>query len=73
MVSYVVLAAHSLCGPVTIKARTPNEAAMLYNENCHPETSTIWVWNAEDYQQEPRHRPDPREFDVSEFHQMPSA
>jgi len=63
MNSYVVLASDSLCGPITIKASSANEAARLYSENCAA-MECIWVWTLEDYNCEPSSRPDPLEFEL---------
>ena len=64
MTSYVVLATNSMCGPITIKASSADQAAQLYSENCDAGDSSIWVWKLEDYNSDPSMRPDPMEFDL---------
>ena len=64
MTSFVVLAVGSMCGPITIKAQSPNEAAQLYRESCGgDDVDSIWVWKTEDYHNDPNQRPEPLEFD----------
>lgn len=62
MMSFVVFAAGSQCGPITIKAQNPDEAATLYSENCYAANGSIWVWKLEDYNTDPNQRPEPFEY-----------
>lgn len=67
MKSFVVLAAHSRCGPMTIKASSPETAAQLYNDSCCDSAGDIWVWHASDYHSSPGQRPDPLEFGAAQL------
>lgn len=76
MVSFVVLSAGSMCGPITIKADAPEIAAKLYCESCRAQDASegrIWVWNEKDYHSEPSGRPDPIEYNFKDLLSMRAA
>ncbi|MBG0775714.1 MAG: hypothetical protein H0S85_04690 [Desulfovibrionaceae bacterium] len=64
---FVVRAAHSKCGPITIQASSADEAAALYHECCGYDDDAILVWHKQDYHLSPERRPPPLRFESSKL------